>query len=172
MIYWWLIKRNNRSVQEIIYNIITCNPEPQANCLEWCPVHERIILLNRFFLVSYLNKFNKLDWSIWISSWLEQLRSTSYSIQTHFWTPDSQSDWKWAEITAYMIQWWMNWFSTPVPSTVTELRKQFRLYNNNTIAALITQLRICYVIAWLRKLTSELNQYTETNCPKEPVCRK
>ncbi len=36
----------------IIYYIITCNPEPQTNGLEWCPVHERIILLNRFFLVN------------------------------------------------------------------------------------------------------------------------
>ncbi len=36
----------------IIYNIITCNPEPQANGLEWCPVHERINLLNRIFLVN------------------------------------------------------------------------------------------------------------------------
>ncbi len=36
----------------IIYNIITCNPEPQANSPEWCPVHERIILLKWFFLVN------------------------------------------------------------------------------------------------------------------------
>ncbi len=33
----------------IIYNIITCNPELQANSLERCPVHERINLLNRIF---------------------------------------------------------------------------------------------------------------------------
>ncbi len=36
----------------IIYNIITCNPEPQANGPEWCPVHKRITLLNRLFLVN------------------------------------------------------------------------------------------------------------------------
>ncbi len=33
----------------IIYNIITCNPEPQKNGPKWCPVHEQIILLNCFF---------------------------------------------------------------------------------------------------------------------------
>ncbi len=37
----------------IIYCIITCNPEPQANSPEWYPVHKLImILLNRFFLVN------------------------------------------------------------------------------------------------------------------------
>ncbi len=35
-------------------NIITCNAEPQTNSPEWCPLHERIIRLNRFFLVNYL----------------------------------------------------------------------------------------------------------------------
>ncbi len=35
----------------IIYSIITCNPEPQTNSLEWCPVHEQI-LLNWFFSVN------------------------------------------------------------------------------------------------------------------------
>ncbi len=36
----------------IIYNIITCNPEPRGNGAERCPVRERIILLNWFFLVN------------------------------------------------------------------------------------------------------------------------
>ncbi len=38
-------------------NIITCNAEPQTNSPEWCPLHERIIRLNRFFLVNYLIQF-------------------------------------------------------------------------------------------------------------------
>ncbi len=37
---------------KMIYNIITCNPEPQANGPEWCPVHELIILLNPLFIVN------------------------------------------------------------------------------------------------------------------------
>ncbi len=82
----------------IISNTIICNPEPQANSPEWCPDHERIILLNRFFLV---NQSAKLDW---ISLWLEQ-HSTSYSIKTHFQTFKKKkfsqllifysADWKW-----------------------------------------------------------------------------
>ncbi len=48
MIYWGLMKWNDgfSKTLNIIYNIITCNPEPQANGPEWCLVHVRIILLN------------------------------------------------------------------------------------------------------------------------------
>ncbi len=37
MIYWGFIKQNDPSVQETehTYNIITCNPEPQANGEIW-----------------------------------------------------------------------------------------------------------------------------------------
>ncbi len=63
----------------MIYNIITYNPEPQANELEFvrsCLVHERIILSKRFF---WMNYFTKSDRSIWNSLRLEQHRSTSSS---------------------------------------------------------------------------------------------
>ncbi len=56
----------------LFYNIITCNPERQANG----SVCERFILLNRFVLV---NQFTKSDWSVWNILHLEQHRSTSYS---------------------------------------------------------------------------------------------
>ncbi len=50
----------------IIYNIITCNTELEANGPEQCPVHKWIIRLNRFFLVNYMNKFTKSP------NWLKQ----------------------------------------------------------------------------------------------------
>ncbi len=56
---WWsetigLCKKLN-----IIYNIINCNPEPQANSLEERPVYKLIFLLNRFFLVNYLKRLRQ-----------------------------------------------------------------------------------------------------------------
>ncbi len=106
---WWYIEVlwsetiNLCRKLNIIYNIITCNPEPQANGLEWCLVHKWIILLNWF---------TKSNWIVWNSLQLEQHRSTSYSIKTHFQTPESHSYSKWAKIAAYLILRWMNWFSS------------------------------------------------------------
>ncbi len=66
-----------------------------------------------------MNQFIKSDWSVWNSLQLEQHRSTSYSIKTHFQTPDSHSDSKWAKTAVNLILWWMNWFRDPVYSLNT-----------------------------------------------------
>ncbi len=66
---------------KIIYNIITCNPEVQANVPEWCLVSEWIILLNWLFLVKWMNQFTKSSWTVWNSLWLEQHRSARFSIK-------------------------------------------------------------------------------------------
>ncbi len=68
--------------------------------------HKWIIRLSEL-----VESFTKSDWSIWNSARFQQHRS--------------YSDWKWAKIAAYLILWWMNSFSAPVPPTVIELRKQF-----------------------------------------------
>ncbi len=78
----------------IIFNIITCNPELQSDG------SERIIILNQFFLVNWMNQFTKTDWTVWNSSRLKQQRSTSHSIKTHFQMPDSHSESKGAKIVA------------------------------------------------------------------------
>ncbi len=112
---WWYIEVlwsemiNLCKKLNIIYNIITCNPEPQAHAPEWClvePVHQ-----------------------IWLNS-LKQFAARPAQIymllnKTHFRTPQSHSDLNWAEILANLILWWMNSFSASLPPTVTELRKQF-----------------------------------------------
>ncbi len=55
--------------------------EPQANDSEWRLVHERIILLNRFFLVNYseLDKPFHLIWDGFVMSRTQEVtRCSSY----------------------------------------------------------------------------------------------
>ncbi len=89
----------------IIYNIIPCNPEPQANGPECCSVHKRIILLNRFFLVHYLNQFTKSDWTNWSSSRLEQHRSTITQSKLFFWHAWQSLRLERAKVLAYLFLW-------------------------------------------------------------------
>ncbi len=102
-------------IMSIIYRIITCDPEPQANG----PGHEQIKSFE-------LNQFIKSDWSFWTSSRLEQHRSTSYSIKSHFQTPDSHSDWKWDTVAAYLILWWWMNGSSNSPWTEETARTEDR----------------------------------------------
>ncbi len=81
----------------ISYNIITCNPEPQANGLEWSLVRDWIILLNQFSSVHQI--------------WLKRLKQfTAWAAQIYkFLNQNSLSDaWKRAKLLVYLILWWMN----------------------------------------------------------------
>ncbi len=95
MIYIEVLWSETISLCKKLNIIMTCNPEPQTNGPEWCLLHERIILLNRFCSVNGMNQFIKSDWSVWNRLQLEQHRSTSYSLdepkQRWIWSCDEWS---------------------------------------------------------------------------------
>ncbi len=111
--YWGLMKRNDWSVLENEHYLQHYYLWSRASG-KWSGSRT-----NHFIFVNKLNQFIKSDWSFWTSSRLEQHRSTSYSIKSHFQTPDSHSSWKWDTVAAYLILWW--WM---VPQTVPERRKR------------------------------------------------
>ncbi len=126
--------------------------------------------MNEWFFWS--GSFWLTSWIVWNSLWLEQHRSTSYSIYTHFQTSDSHSDWKWAKIwkTDSVLQFlqqslnWGNSLTRPQDRFIKFIR--FRhLKHPRFNCVYITSL--CNY-----KQTTELNQFIETNCSKEPVHRK
>ncbi len=93
----------------IIYYIITCNPEPQENGLDWCPV------------LQTNHSFEPVEPTS--PNWTEVSEIVRSSIKTHFQTPDSHSDCKSDPVMNPVI----NSFSAPVPPTVTELKKIVQL---------------------------------------------
>ncbi len=84
-IYWGLMKWNNRSVARASTLFTTLLPVMQSlrQQPEWCPLHERIILLNRFFLVNYLIQIHQsASEAVHCSSSAELLNQNRHSDST------------------------------------------------------------------------------------------
>ncbi len=81
-----------------IYNFFTCNPDETNHSFKPVRFSELLELVHQIKL-KHLKLFSAEAAQI-------------YSIKTHFQTPDSHADSKWAQIPAYLILWWMNWFSS------------------------------------------------------------
>ncbi len=85
----------------IIYNIITCNPEPQADGPEWCPVCEWIFFFWTVPFSEVVEPVHQIGLNVWNGSSSTDLQVDQ--IKTHFQMPDSHSDWKWASMPACSI---------------------------------------------------------------------
>ncbi len=129
MIYWGLMKWNDRSVQETQHYLLHYYLLPRASGKQsgvmsgsWTNHSFEPVLFGELDeLVQISLNQNSLS-DAWLSLRLEMSRNTA----------------------VYLILWWMIWFSAPVPPTVTELSKQFDSDRR--------QIRVWYVHTWTESL--------------------
>ncbi len=107
-------------------------------------------------------------WTSWISSpnWTEPSETARpaqiYKLlhqNSHLDVSDSHFSSKWAKIVAYLILWWMNSFSAPVPgnsSTRTEDQwaAEMRIHKLSEINIFMVSRGLCKMVSWWRLVYS------------------
>ncbi len=129
MIYWGLMKRNDWSVQETQHYLQHYYLLPRASDKQ-----SGVMSSSRTNHSFEPVLFGELDEPVQISLNQNSLSDAWQSLRLEM-----------SRNTAvYLILWWMNWFSAPVPPTVTELSKQFDSDRR--------QIRVWYVHTWTESL--------------------